>query len=627
MTAALTGITPRRYQEEAHEWATSHDGTVVCLPTGTGKTLVGCMWARTRLQRSGVDRILIVEPSRFLVEQTHAYYTEYTTIPTTKLDGTVPPTARTQRWQDGDIVVTTPQTAVNDATHLDFDAVIIDECHHTTGQHAFSQLLDNTDFRYKLGLSATIPPNRERDITAAIRPIHRRAWTDLPDEHVPDWIGTIYDTPYPDSYIDIVTVLEETRRDLTGTRLAGLPTLGIRMLCRDGALALEETLRRDTIMGDILGADTLPLLDVCPTVHKLDACRDALADHDFEKAVLFVDRVAVAKQLETELSEYTTATLLGRVHTSRDAQQAAVETAQAADTDLIIATAAGEEGIDLPAADLLIVWSNVVSSVRFIQRLGRIMRPDGTDAPRHAVYLATPDSPDYEALRRGIDEAHRAGLDITNIDTATLINRSSVGRVQHAVEGTPRQRDVLVDMLKQPETKIDDWLRTSVRDGDVFYLYHVPDDLDTWRQASTGLSKAFGLTADETELDDSIRNNFSPDKDHRYYLQESDIHLLETEYPHLLDGNKTIRLSVDYGPTYQDRSAYNASGTVNSVTETMTDTLADKENFYATISANSRTPKFTFQMLYQGSATQHVITAVTQNADAVATTLTRRLTD
>ena len=74
MTAALTGITPRPYQDEAHAWATSHDAAVVCLPTGTGKTHVGCMWARTRLHQSGIDRILILEPSRFLVEQTHAYY-------------------------------------------------------------------------------------------------------------------------------------------------------------------------------------------------------------------------------------------------------------------------------------------------------------------------------------------------------------------------------------------------------------------------------------------------------------------------------------------------------------------------------------------------------------------------
>ena len=157
VTHQLTKLEPRAYQTEAATWGLERDTAVICLPTGTGKTLVGCMWACTRLRDSIVDRILILEPSRFLVEQTHAYYDEYTTIPTTKLDGTVHPAERAQQWQDGDIVVTTPQTAVNDTAHLNFDAVIIDECHHTTGQHAFTQLLDLTEFQYKFGLSATIP--------------------------------------------------------------------------------------------------------------------------------------------------------------------------------------------------------------------------------------------------------------------------------------------------------------------------------------------------------------------------------------------------------------------------------------------------------------------------------------
>ncbi|EMA18438.1 DEAD/DEAH box helicase [Haloarcula amylolytica] len=631
MTAALTGITPRPYQDEAHEFATRRDEAVVCLPTGTGKTLVGCMWARTRLHESAIDRILILEPSRFLVEQTHAYYDEYTTIPTTKLDGTVPPSTRSRQWHNGDIVVTTPQTAVNDAANLDFDAVIIDECHHTTGQHAFAQLLDHVEYRYKLGLSATIPASKERDITTAIGPIHRRSWTDLPDEHVPEWIGEIYDTPYPDAYTDVVDILEDARREFAGTRLAGLPTLGIRMLCRDGALALEETLRRNTVMSDILRDDTLPVLDTCPAVHKLDACRAALDEHDFEKAVLFVDRVTIAKQLDAELSEYTTTTLLGRVHTSSDAQQAAVETAQAEETDLIISTAAGEEGIDLPAADLLIVWSNVVSSVRFIQRLGRIMRPDGTDAPRNAIYLATPDSPDYEALRRGIDEAHRAGLDITNINTDTLLTRSSVGRVKHALEGTPQQRSDLANTLNQPASKLDNWLRTNVRDSNVFYLYRVPEDLNEWRQASNGLKNAFGFGSDddsgETQLADSVRNNFSPTKDHRYYLQEPDIHILETDHPDLLTGNETTRLSASYGPSHQDSGKHSEYGNVDTVTNTMTDNLADADSFYATISTDSRNPQFSFQMQYQGTATKPVINATVRNAAAVATTLTDRLTE
>lgn len=632
MTYALTNISPRPYQEQAHRWAMNREQAVVCLPTGTGKTLVGCTWVRDLLNGIAVDRVLVLEPSRFLVEQTAAYYQEYTTIPTAKLDGTTPPSERREMWNEGQVVVTTPHTAVNDVHHLDFDAVVVDECHHTTGQHAFAQLLKRVTFAYKLGLSATIPVDREREIETAIGPVRRRSWTDLPDEHVPEWLGHIYDTPYASTYREVVAELEDIRVELDGSRLAGLPTLGIRMLCRDGALALAETLSKDTTMADILHDRVAPPLQVCPPLHKLDACRDALADHSFEKAVLFVDRVAVAQRLATALDEYTTVSLLGRLHSSRAAQEEAVAQAQSDETDIIVATAAGEEGIDLPAADLLVVWSNVVSSVRFIQRLGRIMRPSGSDAPRNAVYLATPDSPDYEALRRGVAEAHRAGLDIAHMDVDTILSRSIVGRVQDVLESTPRHRASIAQILSQPDGKIDRWLRTNVRDGDVFYLYSVPDNLTEWRKAARGMAAWVGV-ADETDFDTSrsnraaeaMRNNFSPGTAARYYLREADVDLLKTEYPTLVDGDGTHRLEVSFGPSHQERGTHRAYGDVEAVVDTVTDTLADAADLYATVTYRSSSPPFSFQMQYQGSATDPIVRAIARNADAVATTLTERL--
>lgn len=525
MTHQLTKLEPRAYQTEAATWGLERDTAVICLPTGTGKTLVGCMWACEVLNQTNSDRILVVEPSRFLVQQIHTYYDEQTTIPTTHVDGTTPPSQRAGAWDEGQVVVTTPHTAVNDLDHLDFDAVVVDECHHAVGQHAFAQLLTHTNFAYKLGLSATIPADRENGIETAIGPIRRWSWTDLPDEHVPDWIGHIVDTRYPEAYRDVVDELEAARRELSETNLAGLPSLGIRMLCRDGALALEETLSKETTMGEVLSDRVGPALTECQPLHKLSAGKETLNTYDFEKAVIFVDRVVVARRITEALNDYTTVSLLGRLHSSRSAQEEAVETAQDGETDVIVATAAGEEGIDLPAADLLLVWSNVVSSVRFIQRLGRIMRPSGTDMPRNAVYLATPDSPDYEALRRGIVEAQKAGLDVAHVDTDAILSQSVVGRVQDALASTPRQRDVLAEILGQPEQKVDRWLRTNVREGDVFYLYSVPEDLTDWRKAADGVAQWLGL--EETDLDnprsnrsaEAVRNNFSPAKEDRYYLQ------------------------------------------------------------------------------------------------------------
>jgi len=595
---------------------------------------VGCQWVCSLLDTGRADRVLVVEPSRFLVEQTAAYYEEFTTVSTHKLDGTTSPTDRYGEWETGDVVVTTPQTALHDSGWLEFDAVVLDECHHTTGNHAFAQLLDRVGFSYKMGLSATIPTDREREIEAAIGPVRRRSWHDLPPEHVPDWVGHICDTPYPTAYRAVAEELEAARREFSGTQLAGLPALGLRMLCRDGAAALTETLSNETTMGEVLHDRLAPSLAECAPLHKLAACRDALATHEFEKAVIFVDRVVVAQRLVDALSDYQTVSLLGRLHKSRSAQQAAVERAQAPETEVIIATAAGEEGIDLPAADLLVVWSNVVSSVRFIQRLGRIMRPDGSDAPRNAVYLATPDSPDYDALRRGVAAASRAGLDVTHVDDSALLSRSVAGRVQDVLESTPRQRETLTEMLAQPERTIDRWLRTNVREGDVCYLYAVPDDLTDWRKAAAGVAEWVGA-ADETDLSESrsnrsaeaVRNNFSPGKEDRWYLREPDIDLLDTEFPTLIDGDRSNRLQVSFGPTHRERGKYRASGTVEAVVTRMTDALGEAEAFYATVSYQSSRPPVSVQMLYQGSATEAVIEAVARNADAVATDLTERVGD
>lgn len=633
MTYELQNITPRQYQEATHSWAIERDEAVICLPTGTGKTLIGCMWACQRLSSRSVNRILILEPSRFLVEQTASYYEEYTTIPAEKLDGSTPPNQRKNRWGKGGVVVTTPQTAVNDCERLNFDAVIVDECHHTTGKHAFAQLLKTVTFPYKLGLSATIPASKESEIQAALGPIRRRSWTDLPDEHVPDWLGEIYDTPYPFAYQAVVDELEKARLEYEGSRLAGLPTLGIRMLCRDGAIALEETLTNSTTMGELLYDRVASKLANCPPLHKLKACRQALSEHEFEKAVIFVDRVTIATRLAEELSGFSTVTLLGRLHTSRREQQEAVSAAKSDSTDLIIATAAGEEGIDLPAADLLVVWSNVVSSVRFIQRLGRIMRPSESNSPRTAIYLATPDSPDYESLRRGLSEAQRAGLDIAHIDTDTILSRSIVTRVQDVLESTPRQPSAISDILGHPETKVDGWLRTNVRDGNVFYLYSVPDDLNEWRQAAKGIQKWLGIDTEDGDVDqprenkaaDSIRNNFSPTKEHRYYLLESDVDLIQSEFPSLFNGNGTHRLSADFGPSYNDRAAHSAYVTPEMGSKAILEPLGDCERFYATLSYDSNSPSFSFQMLYQGSTDETVISAILRNADAIATTLEQRL--
>ena len=615
----LTELQPRSYQQTATDWSLQRTNAVVCLPTGSGKTLVGCQWACELLNETSVTRILVVEPSRYLVEQTADYFAKHTNIPTEKLYGTTPSAQRRNKWDSGRIVVTTPQTAYNDIESLSFEAAIIDECHHTTGQHAFANLLREYSFDRILGLSATIPSAKEAEVEELIGEVRRWTWDSLPSEYVPEWIGEVYDMPYPAAYEPIIDQLEEFRLEWEGSSKAGLATLGVRMLCRDGGLALSETLDADTKMGELMRGTLNDQLTAAPELHKLPACRAALEEHEFDKAVLFVDRVVVAKRLATELDEYNTVTVLGRLRSSSEAQQQAVTQAQADETDLIIATAAGEEGMDLPNADLLVVWSNVVSAVRFIQRLGRVMRKGERERPKAAVYLATPESPDYTSLHRGIIEAERVGLDISRLDPNLILDKTEAGQVQTALSSGPKQTDSITEALNQPETKVENWLRTLVRDGEVCYLYHLPEDLDEWRSPGPFEQLFEGLGG--TEQAAETKNNLSPTKQHRYYLNQCDLPVIETEYPELLAGDEGHRLEVSFGPSHQDRDAHSASGTVGSVIDSMREELTDDDTFYANVSYSSRHPAYSFQMQYHGSAMEPVIRAIIRNADAIATTL------
>ncbi len=62
-------IEPRSYQIEATNWALARKQVVCCLPTGTGKTLVGVLWLKSLFEAGKATRALILEPIRLLVEE------------------------------------------------------------------------------------------------------------------------------------------------------------------------------------------------------------------------------------------------------------------------------------------------------------------------------------------------------------------------------------------------------------------------------------------------------------------------------------------------------------------------------------------------------------------------------
>ncbi len=133
----------RRYQLRLADAATD-DHTLVCLPTGLGKTAVSLIVTARRLHEVG-GTALFLAPTKPLVRQHATFYREALTIPDEEIvvfTGEVKPADRDALFEDARIVIATPQVVENDlvgnrislrdVTHLTFD-----ECHRATGDYAY----------------------------------------------------------------------------------------------------------------------------------------------------------------------------------------------------------------------------------------------------------------------------------------------------------------------------------------------------------------------------------------------------------------------------------------------------------------------------------------------------------
>ncbi len=474
----MTQLKPRRYQLEAAEWALSRGRAVVCMPTGTGKTVVAGLWIRRLLESGRAKRVLVLEPTRFMVEQASWFLRERMGIDAWPVHGSLPVSYRRLALQRGRVIVATPEIVVADYGEFEeagFDAVVVDECHHTTGQDAYKKVMTSLDFKYRLGLSAFIPPSRKAEIVSTIGEIRCWGW-EHPElaKYIPEWVAEVYEAPFNDAERRAYEYLEDLWARHRGPARSLLSN-AMRWMARDGPLALEETLRKPgsrlARIAPLLGA-LLEHPNVRP-LHKLHALVRAVMDHEpVEKAIVFVDRVVVATSIARMLPTLNPVLILGR---RRIDPHTALLEARKPETRLVIATSAGEEGIDLPEADLLVVWSPTASPLRFIQRLGRLLRATHQAGKKQkaVVYVTTPDTVDVDSLVDGLMLASKHGVHV-NIEEEVLrglLALSKRRRILDALEEKPMPLDILARALQAPPDRVEAGLRWLLRHGYAVYIY------------------------------------------------------------------------------------------------------------------------------------------------------------
>ncbi len=165
----LEGVEYREYQINIINAVLKHGSTLVVLPTGLGKTLIGVSIIADSILNG--KRALLLAPTRPLSEQHYATVSNMLKLPSTKIAlllGNVNKKQRTESEQSAKLIIATPQTIANDLKSgklslEDFGVAIFDECHRAVGKYAYTYIANELAVRNSLVVGLTASPGSTRE--------------------------------------------------------------------------------------------------------------------------------------------------------------------------------------------------------------------------------------------------------------------------------------------------------------------------------------------------------------------------------------------------------------------------------------------------------------------------------
>ena len=451
-------VEARAYQLEAVDVALS-SSTLLVLPTAAGKTAVAWMVIAEMLERTN-GWALMIAPTAALVKQhlddLELVFDKDSTQPIS-MSGAIPPSKREGMWNNGRLVVSTPQVVRNDVNRdlLDLSdccLLIIDEAHHSTGERAEAQVADlYLEFANDpliLGMTASPGSNMQKveEICNRLQVgrIHlRTSEDDMLSEHLANLEIEELRVRVPNEIRELVepfirwqeTIVERERRlgryvmpgAVTHRGLANameranlavrrgqadaygsMSRIGLAMslhhlinhlLCQ-GVAAAKEFLDRKENGEDAEKKNTRNLLrdsrvralretlaEMSELHSKVGAVRRLIRERlrrDSESRIIvfatFRDTVTALEQALLDLNGAKPIQFIGQSKRASGTgltpkqQIERIESFRSGEGNVLIATSVGEEGLDIPTADLVIFYEPVPSEIRTIQRRGRTGR-------------------------------------------------------------------------------------------------------------------------------------------------------------------------------------------------------------------------------------------------------------
>jgi Fanconi anemia group M protein len=400
---------------------------IIGLPTGLGKTYIaGAFLLRETF--NDPKRILFLTPSVPLGVQQTLFLRKMLNIDNAFfISGNIPPEKRKKLkvWNAG-CVVTTPQTFYNDFLSnyeeeiefaksnninlkdiLDFfkfpfDIIIADECHSYIGEtDGYSVLFVGKAYGSKiLALSATPQLHSQKRLEELKRIFESIEVLSIDDPEIKSFIPKrsliLVSVDIPEDLLSIYKQLADIIKEYRNKIKEEYGSEHLKEHCKEHSVCitfLALKMMRMRIVED--GASSVinyniwkirELREIYEKYkelikrsfnHKFSIAKEILDMEKFEKAIIFVESVEAAKQLGVMLQkEYgieNVAILIGKEGMNLEQQASALlhfrEIAK-----ILVTTSIGEEGLDIPSADLEIWLDPPSNPKKWIQRFGRVLR-------------------------------------------------------------------------------------------------------------------------------------------------------------------------------------------------------------------------------------------------------------
>lgn len=461
----MRNFEPRLYQETILDTAVQKN-TLVVLPTGMGKTAVAMMLAAQRLKNFPNSKIVILAPTRPLVEQHLNVFKKHLEISEDEMHvftGLISPEKRLQLWKEKRVIFSTPQGLEHDVISSrvsleDVSLMVFDEAHRATGEYAYNFIakIYNKKAKYPRILALTASPGSDLEkITEVcknlfIEDVELRT-TDDPDvkPYIQDidinWIKVELNADLRrvqkfllDSYS---SKLQEVKKYGYITQISNGKSDLLRM---QGALHAQisrgeknmEILKSVSLVAEAMKvqhaielvetqgvsalSDYMEKMVKDSATTQVKALQNLMKDMNFKSALILTRRLKqegvehpklptlvslvaeeVMKKKDVKImifNQYRDSAskikqeldnidgvdariFFGQAHKkakglSQKKQREMLDAFSNSEFNVLVATSVAEEGIDVPAVDLVIFYEPIPSGIRTIQRRGRTGRQE-----------------------------------------------------------------------------------------------------------------------------------------------------------------------------------------------------------------------------------------------------------